>query len=531
MPSPSKPLLESLEMLGAKTGLSVERDLSQFPLVCEKKQLFPYSFVKKHLLLPIKEDEQNLYIAIANPFDLEAVQQVKFLTDKNLVEILTSKSELEATIEACYRQKDEETAKYIQDLGQADDSLEVSFEHDNEYDLLDLETDSHVIKLLNMILAEGLQQGASDVHFDPAEKGIVVRYRVDGALSEKHSLPKEVKDQLITRIKVLASLDIAEHRLPQDGRIKLRMGGRIIDFRVSCIPVVYGERVVLRILDRGQVKLGLDKLGMNKELLDSTRRLIRQNQGIILVTGPTGSGKTTTLYSALSEIRSEEVNIMTIEDPVEFKLDNMAQISVNQKINLSFATGLKHILRQDPDVIMIGEIRDRETAEIAIQASLTGHLVLSTLHTNDAPSAITRLVDMGVEPFLLSSSVIGVLAQRLVRKICPHCKTFYKPEREEIAELGLTNTSNGLVFYQGEGCHQCFYTGYKGRLGLYELMPITYRMKRQIAKSADSSELQKVALEEGMSSLRGEGAKAVCEGITTFKEVLRVTRQIDEEIL
>ncbi len=301
----------------------------------------------------------------------------------------------------------------------------------------------------------------------------------------------------------------------------LKIGGREIDFRVSTIPIVFGERVVLRILDKSNIVLGLDRLGMPSDVLDKFNKLIRLSEGIILVTGPTGSGKTTTLYSAINDVNSPEVNIMTIEDPVEYKLQNMAQVGVNPKINLDFATGLRHIFRQDPDIIMIGEIRDKETAEIAIQASLTGHLVLSTLHTNDAPSALTRLVEMGTEAYLLSSTVVGVLAQRLVRTICPHCRESYLPTELECKELGIDSIQ---PFYRGCGCDQCFDLGYKGRHGIYELMAMNHAVKQQILKSADAVELREVALQHGMSALRTNGAQLVLRGITTSAEVLRVTR-------
>jgi general secretion pathway protein E len=383
--------------------------------------------------------------------------------------------------------------------------------------------------MLNVMLAEAIQQGASDIHFEPMENGLGVRYRIDGVLQARHAPPKEFQSQLITRIKVMARLDIAEHRLPQDGRIKLAMGGRQIDFRVSTVPVVFGERIVLRILDKGNVLLGLNKIGMRPSLLPSFSKLITLSEGIVLVTGPTGSGKTTTLYSALSEINNSEMNIMTIEDPVEFKLQGMAQIGVNPKINLTFATGLRHILRQDPDVIMIGEIRDKETAEIAIQASLTGHLVLSTLHTNDAPSALTRLVDMGIEPYLLTSSVVGVVAQRLVRLICPLCRVSYTPSDQELKELGIARSAlNGGQLCKGEGCAHCFGSGFKGRHGIYELMPVTSAIKQQLLQSPDARELQRAAFAGGMIALRQEGALLAIEGLTASSEVLRVTRSCEE---
>ena len=350
----------------------------------------------------------------------------------------------------------------------------------------------------------------------------MVRYRIDGILQERHAPSKEIQSQILTRLKVMAKMDIAEHRLPQDGRIKLNVGDREIDFRVSTIPIVHGERIVLRILDKRNLTLGLDQLGMDQKISSDFRNLIHFPEGIILVTGPTGSGKTTTLYSAISEINSSKVNIMTIEDPVEYKLPNIAQMGVNPKINLDFSTGLRHILRQDPDVILIGEIRDRETAEIAIQSSLTGHLVFSTLHTNDASSAIARLVDMGIENYLLSSTVLGVLAQRLVRKICEKCKTSYVPDETEIKQFSLSESIGEL--YRGAGCEACFGSGYKGRQGIYELMLVTPALRSLISKGIDTQGYRQAQKE--MGSLKSSGAKLVEKGITTVQEVLRVAKSI-----
>jgi general secretion pathway protein E len=335
---------------------------------------------------------------------------------------------------------------------------------------------------------------------------------------------------MLARIKVMAKLDIAEHRLPQDGRIKLQMGRREIDFRVSTVPVAGGERIVLRILDKGNVILGLDKLGMLPAVFEAFHQMISLPEGIVLVTGPTGSGKTTTLYSAICEMYNDTTNIMTIEDPVEYNLKGIAQIGVNPKIRLDFATGLRHILRQDPDIIMIGEIRDKETAEIAIQSSLTGHLVLSTLHTNDAPSSITRLVDMGIEPYLLSSTIVGVLAQRLVRRICPECKQSYVPTDRELESVGLHRheLTEGKL-YRGAGCASCYGSGYKGREGLYEMMTVNNAIKRQIVKSPDAVELRQIALGQGMVSLVNHGADLAKRGITTIAEVLCATRGAEEQ--
>lgn len=529
--SPIKPTLQKnlddLEALAKRFHLSHFTDLSEFQFVKEKITPLSYSFAKTHLLLPLEEKEGALWVAMAQPFDLETLEAVRCLTHKPVRQVLASKATLEEAIEQCYHQKDNEASEYIASLQHNQASTEL--DQEEGYDLLEKNAESPVIRMLNVMLAEAIQQGASDIHFEPLENGLGVRYRIDGVLQPRHAPPKDFQSQLITRIKVMARLDIAEHRLPQDGRIKLNMGGRQIDFRVSTVPVVFGERIVLRILDKGNVLLGLNKIGMRPEILSGLNKMINLSEGIVLVTGPTGSGKTTTLYSALSEINNSEMNIMTIEDPVEYKLQGMAQIGVNPKIQLNFATGLRHILRQDPDVIMIGEIRDKETAEIAIQASLTGHLVLSTLHTNDAPSTLTRLVDMGIEPYLLTSSVVGILAQRLVRLICPTCRSEYSPSDQELRELGISR--DALVdgkLYKGQGCSHCFGSGFKGRHAIYELMPVTSIIKRQLLKSPDALELQKTALTSGMILLRQEGALLAIRGLTSSSEVLRVTRSSEE---
>lgn len=510
----------------ARYGIPEAGNLSDYPLVRDKTPLLPYTLARRTKILPLEKQGDILVVAVANPLDLEGLEEVRCHTGYMLKELYASADTIEKAIESCFDQKEDTTANLLANLAKGGASPSEAKDESDGYDLLAQEADSPVVKLLNALLLEAIQQGASDVHVEPAEEGLKVRYRIDGVLQLRHSPPKEYQSQIITRLKVMAKLDIAEQRLPQDGRIKLKIGGREIDFRISSIPISHGERLVLRILDKSNVLVGLAAIGMRPEILEGLRMLVRLSEGIVLVTGPTGSGKTTTLYSALSDINSAEINIMTIEDPVEYKLQGMAQMGVNPKIKLDFATGLRHLLRQDPDVIMIGEIRDKETAEIAIQAALTGHLVLSTLHTNDAPSAITRLVDMGIEPYLLSSSVLGVLAQRLVRKLCPLCKEAYQPSPSELQQLGL-DENEVQTLYKARGCEACFHAGYKGRHGIYELMPLTHRLKRQLVKSADSLELQRVALEEGLSSLRREGALLVQSGITSTAEVLRVSRGDD----
>ena len=513
---------EATEKLAAQFGLPYIPSLLDYPFVQDKIQKIPYGMAKHRRLLPIGEEDGRLIVAVADPLDLEAIEEVRYFTGKKTKEVCAPLAALEAAIERCFHQQEQATTNLIAALREGE---EEAADDGEEYDLLEQTSDASSVRLLNSILAEAIQQGASDIHFEPQENGLVVRYRIDGVLQSRHAPPKDLQTQLIARIKVMAALDIAEKRLPQDGRIKLKLGGRHIDFRVSTIPVVFGERVVMRILDKSNVLLGLPKLGMPPSILEGVEKLLQMSEGIILVTGPTGSGKTTTLYSALMELSSDELNIMTIEDPVEYKLPKMAQMGAQPKIGLDFATGLRHILRQDPDVIMIGEIRDRETAEIAIQASLTGHLVLSTLHTNDAPSALTRLIDMGIEPYLLSSSVIGVLAQRLVRTICPACKKGYMPsdaEREELPPLGEG------PFFHGVGCDACLGSGYKGRCGIYELMPMTAPIRRQIIQSPDAQAIRTITQGSGMMPLRTAGAHLVYAGRTTTAEVVRVTSAIGE---
>ncbi|HEV3270254.1 MAG TPA: type II secretion system ATPase GspE [Candidatus Rhabdochlamydia sp.] len=520
----ARPYIGSVEEKAKELEIAFYSDLSDFFCIKNKISPLPYSFVRKNQLVIVEEQMGKWLVAMLDPFDLEALEQVRFITQKDVQVVFTTQEAFEKAIEQLFHQKENEASEYIASLQQNQEScLEVQ----EGYDLLESVSEVPVIHLLNVILAEAVQQGSSDIHFEPTEQGLEVRYRVDGVLHMRHTPPLELQTQLITRIKVLARLDIAEHRLPQDGRIKLHMGQRQIDFRVSTVPVAFGERIVLRILDKNNVSLGLDKIGMDPALLRAFNQLIRLSEGIVLVTGPTGSGKTTTLYSALSEINSSEMNIMTIEDPVEYKLPGMAQIGVNPKIHLTFATGLRHILRQDPDVIMIGEIRDKETAEIAIQSALTGHLVFSTLHTNDAPSALTRLVDMGIEPYLLSSSVLGVLAQRLVRRICPHCIVLYQPSDQELKEIGLSKEELKDGLYRGTGCEVCYGSGFKGRHAIYELMYVDHLVKQQLLLTADATTLQKVALAQGMSSLRQQGAVLVQKGITTTSEVLRVTKILE----
>lgn len=502
--------------LALTLGMEVREHLELSQLPKDLPERVPYSFIRKNTLLPIHETEVEVTVATGDPLNLDALDELRLMLDKDVKAVYTPEEELLRAIDVCYNTQEGAASELIAHLNNKSESAES--EEIEVYDLLEIKDEAPIVRLLNLIFSEAIQQGASDIHFEPFENDLKVRYRIDGVLQLRHSPPREYQAQLLTRIKVLAKLDIAEHRLPQDGRIKLKMGGREIDFRVSTVPALHGERIVLRILDKGNVILGLEHIGMLPSMLDEFRRLISLSEGIVLVTGPTGSGKTTTLYSALWELYNDETNIMTIEDPVEYKLRGIAQIAVRPKIGLNFAAGLRHILRQDPDVVMIGEIRDTETAEIAIQAALTGHLVFSTLHTNDAASAIPRLIDMGIEPYLLSSTIVGVLAQRLVRRICPNCRVRYAPEESELKEIGLT----GGYLYRGKGCEECFGSGYRGRAGMYELLPVDRALQSMIVKETDVA-----ALRNSCSSLRAHGAHLVRTGITTVAEVMRVSRKVE----
>jgi general secretion pathway protein E len=518
----------SEEKLALQLGLDVLSNLSDLRLSKEIYQQVPYAFVRKHLALPVAENANGeIIVAIADPLNISPIEELRHMLGRTIVSAYAEKDTLIAHMHDCYEKEDGAASELIADMaGRIDAKLG---EEAEVYDLLDDNKDQPaVVKLLNLILTEAIQQGASDIHFEPNEDGVMVRYRIDGVLQKRHNSGADYQSQLLTRIKVMSKMDIAERRLPQDGRIKLRMGNREIDFRVSTIPIVNGERIVLRILDKGNVVIGFDKIGMPTKSFRGFEKLINLPEGIVLVTGPTGSGKTTTLYSAICSLQGDHTNIMTIEDPVEYNLKSIAQIGIKPKIGLDFSRGLRHILRQDPDIIMIGEIRDRETAEIAIQASLTGHLVLSTLHTNDAPSAVTRLVDMGIEPYLLSSSLVGVLAQRLVRCICSDCKETYTPDPEELSNLGLSpDDLNDGALCRGKGCAKCYQSGYRGRHGIYELMEVNHTLQKQIVSSGDAIRLRQLACEAGMESLREHGSELVKQGITTVAEVLRVTRGIE----
>jgi len=500
-------------------------DLSDYLIDASVIKLVPEALAQKFTLVPLFKVGQTLTVAMAKPQDINALDRVRLTSKCEIEPVLATETGIKNAIDQYYGVgtdidqviKGETGSKTAADLSTSTGDL-------GKIELEKLADAPPVIKLVNLIIMEAIKDKASDIHIEPGEKDLMVRYRVDGVLHEGPKPPKEWAAAIVSRIKVLAKMDIAEKRKPQDGRIQLKMQARNIDLRISSFPTIHGENMVMRILDTSSVLLGLSDLGMNPATLKEFDKLIRRPFGIILVTGPTGSGKTTTLYAALNTINSVEKNIITVEDPVEYHLKMIRQTQVNPKAGLTFAAGLRSILRQDPDIIMVGEIRDTETAEIATQAALTGHLVFSTLHTNDAAGAVTRLVDMNVEPFLVSSSIIGVLAQRLVRVICDKCKEKIKPTKELLKDLNLSE-SKGISIYHGKGCSQCKNTGYRGRIGIYELLVIDEDVKKLITSKASADEIKRKVIEKGMKTLYDDGLEKALAGVTTVEEALRVTQE------
>jgi general secretion pathway protein E len=489
----------------------------------------PIHFAKQARVLPLGMAGEAVRVAVADPLDTAAQDSVAMLVGAQVAPEVTPPSVVLDAINAVYDRAANEHEKLIEDLGTGD--LEtVAHELEEPTDLLDADDEAPIIRLVNSLLFRAVKERASDIHINPEEKDITVRYRIDGVLREVIRSPKRYQASISSRIKIMGDLNIAEKRLPQDGRIRIKIAGKDVDIRLSTVPTAYGERIVMRLLDKANVVLDLAELGFEGWQLKIMDGLITRSHGIVLVTGPTGSGKTTTLYAGLAKINSPDLNILTIEDPVEIPLRGIGQVQVNPKIDLTFANGLRSFLRQDPDVIMVGEIRDLETAEIAIQASLTGHLVLSTVHTNDAAGAITRLVDMGVQPFLVASSLVGVLAQRLVRVLCKECRVPYVPTREERDTVGLSDeiwrqAGNPSVIYKAQGCPSCRDTGYQGRTGIYELMLVDDDVRQLILKSVDSSTIKRAAVNHGMLTLIQHGAFKVAQGVTTAAEVLSVTAE------
>ncbi|MFP4104995.1 MAG: type II secretion system ATPase GspE [Phycisphaerae bacterium] len=531
--SPHLTLLEVLvqsRSISEKLALQVMAKYSNLPFMELKSQdvderifsLLSIDYLKSKKVIPIRRCRKGVLVGLADPTDIFLIDDLKRRFKNRAELVVVPPSQITLVIEELSTKPEEQMNDIIKDI--AEDAVEVvESEEDEVTDLEELAGESPVIRYVNYVISQAVKEGASDIHIEPTEKRLRVRYRIDGVLFAQQAPPVSMQPAIISRLKIMANLDIAERRLPQDGRIRASVHGRNIDLRVSTLPVVHGEKCVIRLLDNRSITVGLDKLGFRPNTLEMFRHEITQPHGIVLVTGPTGSGKSTTLYSAIQVMDSDTLNISTVEDPVEYELDSINQVNVRERIGMSFSAALRSLLRQDPDVVMLGEIRDAETAKIAIQASLTGHLVLSTLHTNDAPSSITRLINIGVEPFLISAALNAILAQRLVRRICPECKqkvTELKPNEERfIKKYGL---DVGTI-YRGAGCDNCRDTGYKGRLGIYELLVMDEDIRDVVTGNPTLSQMRKAANDHGMETLRDDGLFKVQAGLTTIEEILRVT--------
>ncbi|MEM7151926.1 MAG: type IV-A pilus assembly ATPase PilB [Myxococcota bacterium] len=519
---------ELTEFLSRQYGVP-SISLGEFEIDLEVIELIPKEVANKHTVLPVQRAGSTLIVAMSDPSNIYAIDDLKFLTGLNIEPVVTTDAAIEEAI-ARYYDQPETLESYDEVIGDLEfEDIDFGDETDEDFNVLDSQAEAEqapVVKLCNLILLNAINKGASDIHIEPYEKQYRVRYRIDGVLHQEMAPPLRLRNAITSRMKIMATLDIAERRLPQDGRIKLRIGkNREMDFRVSTLPTLYGEKIVMRLLDRDKLQLDMTKLGFEVEPLAQFKANIHRPYGMCLVTGPTGSGKTTTLYSALSELNAEEVNISTAEDPVEYNLGGINQVQMHDDIGLNFATSLRSFLRQDPDIIMVGEIRDFETAEIAVKAALTGHLVLSTLHTNDAPSTINRMLNMGVEPFLVTASVNMIVAQRLARRICKDC-TVPDPEitDEALIDAGMpAKEAKGCTAKKGGGCKTCGDTGYKGRVALYEVMVLTDPLKDLVLQGASTAELKAEAIRLGMATLRRSGLNKLGEGMTTLEEVLRVT--------
>lgn len=488
-------------------------DLSTILITPEVAAAIPVAVAERYQVIPIKKEGRKLTLAMVDPTNFFAIDDVRMVSGCEVEPVIASEGEIMRAISKLYGVHDL-VEKAVNKL-KPEENTPVS--------QMQTADDAPIIGIVNSLFSQAVRERASDIHIEPQEKVLRVRFRIDGVLREVASFTRDIQAAVISRIKIMSDMDIAEKRLPQDGRINIIEQGREIDIRVSTLPTILGEKVVMRILDKKAVILDINRLGFASNNLERYRRLYAQSYGMILVTGPTGSGKTTTLYSTLSEVHNDGKNTITVEDPVEYRLNGINQVQVNPKAGLTFASGLRSILRQDPNIVMVGEIRDNETADIAIRAALTGHLVLSTLHTNDAPGAMTRLIDMGVEPFLVASSVLGVIAQRLVRVICPDCKKPYipAPDATERLFLGLSPEQD-ITLYQGTGCVNCSFTGYRGRMGIHEVMPVSARIRDLINRRVSADEIAHTAVNEGMLSMREDGIQKALEGLTTIQEVMRV---------
>ena len=515
-----------LFVLGAQAGMEIV-DLEEETITQEVIDLVPQYVAEANMIVPVRVENGTLVVALADPLNVSALDDLRFILDCDIQGAVASKSDIKKAIAKHYGESDADSLHSDRAVVETEDGLAIINDDDGNTDLNELVRQAElpaVVKLLNLILLQAVKDKGSDIHIEPFEDEFKVRYRIDGVLYEMKPPPKNLATAIASRVKVMAKLDIAETRLPQDGRIELMVEGKPIDLRVSTLPTMFGESIVMRILDRSNVALDLEKVGLRPAELESVRKQIQQPHGIILVTGPTGSGKTTTLYSALNELNTTDVKIITTEDPVEYDLPGIMQVAINEEIGVTYAACLRSILRQDPDVILVGEIRDLETGQIAVEASLTGHMVLSTLHTNDAPSAITRMVDLGIEPFLISATLEAVVAQRLVRRICLECKTEYTPSDEEIYELDLSpGDVEGKQFFYGKRCVECNRTGYRGRTALFEIMIMTEKLRNLVMEDVSVQDMRKAAKEVGMYTLRESGLLLIYDGVTTIEEVVRET--------
>ncbi len=518
---------EFQQALAAYYELEYRDNFNDVPVVREFTEFIPIRYAKKNIFFPLKKTRNTLEVAITNP---ELSQPLDDLARHFKCHIQSVISHKQAVLDLINRAYDESSASTEDavDLLDSEETYENILAVEEPEDLLDATDEEPIKRLVNSLLWQAAKDEASDVHIDPTPRETIVRYRIDGVLQQVTVFPRQVHVTVVNRIKVMSRLDIAQKGLPQDGRSMVLIAGRKIDIRVSTVPTVHGEKIVMRLLFQEEKLMQLRHLGLAKYILQPYQNMVNSSGGIILVTGPTGSGKTTTLYASLAEIDNEARNIITIEDPVEYKLSGYSQIEVKPKVGLTFANALRSVLRQDPDVIMVGEMRDTETAQIAIQSALTGHLVFSTVHTNSAPATITRLIDMGIEPFLVSSSIIGVLAQRLVRRICPDCRKSYQPHPEQLRELGIKEVSFRKLdrrFFRGDGCDNCRQTGYRGRIGIHELLVMSEGVKNTILESSDSDTIRKQGLKEKMITLRRDGVNKILHGLTTAEEILTITSE------
>ena len=515
---------QMLKAFGECLQLPVLGRLVELPIPKEFVEKVPVQFARHHNLIAVGESNGTVRVASCAPLETHPVDELSAMLDRIVEPVLAPRVEITAAINRAFQQKVDVVDEMLDQFDE-DDLAGLAKEVEGSQDLLDIANKAPIIKLVNMILFQALKMRASDVHVQPYEDKLQVRYRIDGILYDMMAPPKKIQDAVISRIKIMAKMDIAERRLPQDGGCAVKLGDSDVDIRISSVPTIYGERIVMRLLDKSARLYDLEELGLEGQDRDIFKKFVDASHGIVLVTGPTGSGKTTSLYAALKKINTIEYNVMTIEDPIEYHLPGISQIEVNNKKGLTFASGLRSIVRQDPDIVFVGEIRDLDTAAIAIQAALTGHLVFSTLHTNDAPGAITRLLDLGVEPYLVSSSVIGVIAQRLVRLICKQCKTEYEPTDSELAGIGVDrkDVPNGRL-WKGKGCPYCLNSGYSDRAAIFEIFSIDDHVREQAMNHVGSTVIKQDAIKRGMRTLRMDGARKVLQGKTTPEEVLRMTQ-------